>query len=189
MTTPGSTPAQAPSGGQAKTTTDADPSMEDILASIRRILDDEVAAEPKTSASATTADVVELTEQMLVTEEAETSARVSREVAAGTPLREPPAPATPPTPPFAAQAPAEGLIGASAAGAAAASFAALRAATSGGAAPQAPKPETPIGHATLTLEEMIRQEIRPLLKAWLDENLPPLVERLVKAELERIARG
>jgi cell pole-organizing protein PopZ len=28
-----------------------------------------------------------------------------------------------------------------------------------------------------------------MLKGWLDENLPPLVERLVRAEIERIARG
>ncbi|MDW8443950.1 MAG: DUF2497 domain-containing protein [Acetobacteraceae bacterium] len=49
---------------------------------------------------------------------------------------------------------------------------ALRAATSAGAAPLPPKPETPVGQASLTLEEMVRQEIRPLLKSWLDENLP-----------------
>ncbi|TQF77159.1 DUF2497 domain-containing protein, partial [Elioraea sp. Yellowstone] len=75
-----------------------------------------------------------------------------------------------------------------AATAAGASLAALRAAT--GAAAAAPaRPETLVGYANLTLEQMVREEIRPLLKAWLDENLPPLVERLVKAELERIARG
>ncbi|MCS6921198.1 MAG: DUF2497 domain-containing protein [Elioraea sp.] len=186
MTTPGSTPTQAPAGGQTKTATDSDPSMEDILASIRRILDDEVGAEPKPTASAASAEVVELTEQMLVTEEPAKAPSDSREAR---PVAPPPA-ATPgltelPSAPMAG----EGLIGAAAAGAAAASFAALRAATSGGAAPLAPRPETPIGHAALTLEEMIRQEIRPLLKSWLDENLPPLVERLVKAELERIARG
>jgi cell pole-organizing protein PopZ len=37
-----------------------------------------------------------------------------------------------------------------------------------------------------TLEDMVREEIRPLLKAWLDENLPPVVERLVRAEIERV---
>ena len=69
-----------------------------------------------------------------------------------------------------------------------ASLAALRAATGAVAAVPA-RPETLVGYANLTLEQMVREEIRPLLKAWLDENLPPLVERLVKAELERIARG
>lgn len=37
-------------------------------------------------------------------------------------------------------------------------------------------------------EEMVRELIRPMLKAWLDENLPGLVERLVRAELDRISR-
>ena len=31
--------------------------------------------------------------------------------------------------------------------------------------------------------------LRPMLKTWLDENLPSLVERLVKAEIQRVARG
>jgi cell pole-organizing protein PopZ len=37
-----------------------------------------------------------------------------------------------------------------------------------------------------TLEDVVRAEIRPLLKTWLDVNLPPLVERLVRAEIERV---
>jgi uncharacterized protein len=37
-----------------------------------------------------------------------------------------------------------------------------------------------------TIEEIVREEIRPLLKAWLDENLPPMVERLVRLEIERV---
>lgn len=36
---------------------------------------------------------------------------------------------------------------------------------------------------------MIREMLRPMLKAWLDENLPGIVERLVRAEIERLARG
>jgi uncharacterized protein len=36
---------------------------------------------------------------------------------------------------------------------------------------------------------MVRDMLRPLLKAWLDENLPGIVERLVGAEIERLARG
>lgn len=39
------------------------------------------------------------------------------------------------------------------------------------------------------LDEMTRQMLRPLLKSWLDDNLPVLVERLVRAEIERVARG
>ena len=37
-----------------------------------------------------------------------------------------------------------------------------------------------------TIEDLVREEIRPLLKQWLDANLPPLVERLVRAEIERV---
>lgn len=37
-----------------------------------------------------------------------------------------------------------------------------------------------------TIEDVVREEVRPLLKAWLDANLPPLVERLVRAEIERV---
>jgi cell pole-organizing protein PopZ len=31
--------------------------------------------------------------------------------------------------------------------------------------------------------------MRPMLKTWLDDNLPALVERLVRTEIERVARG
>jgi uncharacterized protein len=40
-----------------------------------------------------------------------------------------------------------------------------------------------------TLEDVVTEMLRPMLKSWLDENLPPLVERLVRAEIERVARG
>jgi uncharacterized protein len=39
------------------------------------------------------------------------------------------------------------------------------------------------------LGEMVREMLKPMLKAWLDDNLPILVERLVRAEIERVARG
>jgi len=40
-----------------------------------------------------------------------------------------------------------------------------------------------------TLEDLVKEMLRPLLKAWLDDNLPTLVERLVRAEIERVSRG
>lgn len=43
------------------------------------------------------------------------------------------------------------------------------------------------GEADRTIEQVVREELRPLLKEWLDQNLPPVVERLVKQELERMA--
>ena len=39
-----------------------------------------------------------------------------------------------------------------------------------------------------SLEDVVRDTLRPMLKAWLDDNLPQLVERLVREEIERIAR-
>jgi cell pole-organizing protein PopZ len=36
---------------------------------------------------------------------------------------------------------------------------------------------------------LVREMLRPMLKQWLDDNLPTLVERLVRAEIERVARG
>jgi cell pole-organizing protein PopZ len=40
-----------------------------------------------------------------------------------------------------------------------------------------------------TLEDLVRELLRPMLKAWLDDNLPNMVERLVRAEIERVSRG
>ena len=40
-----------------------------------------------------------------------------------------------------------------------------------------------------TLEDLVREMLRPLLKTWLDDNLPGMVERLVRAEIERVSRG
>jgi uncharacterized protein len=38
-------------------------------------------------------------------------------------------------------------------------------------------------------DTMVRETLRPMLKQWLDENLPAIVERLVRAEIQRVARG
>ncbi len=40
-----------------------------------------------------------------------------------------------------------------------------------------------------TLEDLVREMLRPMLKTWLDDNLPSIVERLVRAEIERVSRG
>ena len=40
-----------------------------------------------------------------------------------------------------------------------------------------------------TLEDLVREMLRPMLKAWLDDNLPNMVERIVKVEIERVSRG
>ncbi len=40
-----------------------------------------------------------------------------------------------------------------------------------------------------TVEDLMKEMLRPMLKAWLDDNLPSLVERLVRAEIERVTRS
>jgi cell pole-organizing protein PopZ len=40
-----------------------------------------------------------------------------------------------------------------------------------------------------TLDDLVREMLRPMLKAWLDDNLPNMVERLVRTEIERVSRG
>lgn len=40
-----------------------------------------------------------------------------------------------------------------------------------------------------TLDDLVKDMLRPMLRAWLDENLPVIVERLVRAEIERVSRG
>lgn len=40
-----------------------------------------------------------------------------------------------------------------------------------------------------TLDDVVKDMLRPMLKSWLDDNLPSLVERLVRAEIERVSRG
>jgi hypothetical protein len=39
-----------------------------------------------------------------------------------------------------------------------------------------------------SIEEMTRELLKAMLKQWLDENLPEIVERLVREEIERVAR-
>lgn len=176
----------------------AEPSMEEILASIRRIISEDTdagkggAAAPAAPAAAPAApapaaaappppppkaepapaapaaEVLELTEMVgddgKVTDVAEK------------------APSPPPPPPRAEEK--DDLVSSRAASAAAGALAGLAAASrkpeSGGVAG--------LGNGSMTLEEIVRSEMRPILKAWLDEHLPPLVERLVQREIKRITR-
>lgn len=40
-----------------------------------------------------------------------------------------------------------------------------------------------------TLDDLVKEMLRPMLKVWLDDNLPTIVERMVRAEIERVSRG
>jgi uncharacterized protein len=76
----------------------------------------------------------------------------------------------------------ERIVSAATSGAAAAAFAQL------GALPreQRREGELPLGDGSRTLEEIVRDLLRPLLQGWLDEHLPGIVERLVRDEIARV---
>ena len=73
-------------------------------------------------------------------------------------------------------APVEALVSEQVATAAASSFEALSAAIT------MPKGDR-------TLEDVVRELLRPLLQQWLDANLPNIVQQAVESEVDRIARG
>ena len=150
--------------------------MEEILASIRRIIsEDEVPAEEGAEAPEAEPE-----------SEPETEAEPDYE-----PMEEPePAPVfqsedleayAPPPPPRAAPAPApkavieEAIVSHVAEAAAASAF--------GHLAQTIAMP----GHGR-TLEDVVRELLRPMLKTWLDENLPTIVQATVDEEVSRISR-
>ena len=157
----------------------AEPSMEEILASIRRIISEEEQApnaEPVLDLTQTDEPVAAApapVDDDIVFE------AVEQAVAAETPVPEPVAAVAPPRtqtiePPVAAN---EGTILAApttsaAAGALARLAGQLRISDAPGQ----------------TVEGVVRELLKPMLKAWLDQNLPAIVEARVEAELERIAR-
>lgn len=48
---------------------------------------------------------------------------------------------------------------------------------------------TPMPAAGRNLEDVVSELLRPMLREWMDSHLPGIVERLVKAEIERVSRG
>tara|TARA_B100000161_G_C33508975_1_gene395427 strand:- start:825 stop:1076 length:252 start_codon:yes stop_codon:yes gene_type:complete len=48
--------------------------------------------------------------------------------------------------------------------------------------------ELPMGEGAVTLERLTRELMRPMLREWLDQHLPMLVERLVREEIERLVQ-
>ena len=131
----------------------SDPSMDDILASIRRILNEDAVQANLDPAAAPHDDALILDDSMLA-----------------------PGSAPVPTP-----APAAGssLVAPAAAAAAANSVSEL-------VRTLAESRQSATHRQGPTIEDLVREEIRPVLKAWLDTHLPPLVERLVRTEIERV---
>ncbi len=86
-----------------------------------------------------------------------------------------------PTPPV-----DQSLVGASVAGAASSAFDRLSQAVQESVpAPAAPDPG-PIMSGGRTLEDVVKEMLKPMLKEWLDRNLPPMVERFVEREIVRL---
>lgn len=179
--------APPPAGGQ-------DQSMDDILASIRRILNEDEAAAQTAEAAEPSAPEAPAAE----VPEAPPPPRASAPEFTPPPMAPPPTMArsgpepveltsdmlvTPPS--QAVSAPrmgmddASGLIAPAAAAAAAASVGSLLRAVSSERGSQ-------VYRGGPSIEDVVREEIRPILKDWLDTHLPPLVERLVRAEIERV---
>ena len=176
-----------------------DPSMEDILASIRKILnEDEQAAVTSQAAPAGPEPdgPVLLTADMMIAppeparlppvEAGEGMARQPTPPAEPEPMQmepEPPAQPSAVPPPEPPQLAGAGLVAPAAAAAAMAAFGQLTRAV-------AQDRGAGISRSGLSIEDVVREELRPLLKEWLDTHLPTITERLVRAEIERVmSRG
>lgn len=183
--------------------TQQEPSMEEILASIRRIISEDTdpgkqppappAPEPvMPEKPAAKPEVLELTEMV---EEDGSVVNLRTAATKVKPVVPEPAPIVPPPPPPApvqAADPApvlpmpsdDALISSATAAAAASALSGLKA-TNKDMEPRTPP--MPLG-SNVTLEDLVRQELKPILKDWLDQNLKGIVERLVDREVRRLSR-
>lgn len=177
-----------------KTKAGAEPSMDDILASIRKILNEDDAPGSQPTSPAPPPEPLMLTEDMLVAEPPAGRAELPpppppsvqlvpppEPVMADTIVELPPPPAAPePAPRQEAQPmPEAELVAPAAAAAAAASMGQLLRAVSQERA-------ATITRGGPSIEDVVREEMRPILKEWLDAHLPGIVERAVRAEIERV---
>ena len=164
-----------------------EPSMDEILQKIQRIIaEDEKPESAPAPTPPRSAEILTLTEAV---GEGGTVRRLTPVEPAPEPAPQPqPEPLRPqerriePVPTAEAPRPAaDRLISETTAGAAAAAFAQL-------AAIQREKrraDEFPMGLQARTLEDLVREMLRPILQGWLDQKLPEILERLVKAELTK----
>jgi len=171
-----------------------EPSMEEIIASISRIItEDKRPIEAVKPVSARDSDILELTE--VVNEDGSvrrmTSSASASNASAGGPAAGPApsdAKATEKNePPDAGIEPRlelgrERILSSAKSEAAAAAFARL------GGLPRDRRRESELslGGTDRTLEDIVRDLLRPLLQTWLDEHLPGIVERLVREEIARV---
>jgi uncharacterized protein len=169
--------------------------MEEIIASISRIIaeDNRPADPPRPASPAPKTAVLELTEAI----EADGSVRrlaPSAGSSAGAPADQAAMPgrtaarlAPEPPRPFGTAAeksdrPRERILSAATSEAAATAFARL------GDMPRERRAgaDLPVGDGARTLEDIVRDSLRPVLQGWLDEHLPGIVERLVREAIARV---
>ena len=146
-------------------------SNEEILASIREVVSERAGTAGRADADDST--ILDLTQE--IRDDGSVVDIVTAAAARDTAGDEPPDAAD-----DAAEAPEEGLVAADTESAASASFATIAEVAAGLGAPREPEGKT--------VEEMAREAMRPLIKEWLDANLPAIVERLVRREIERLSR-
>jgi uncharacterized protein len=165
-----------------------EPSTEEIIASISRLIaEDGGVREPVLGPLPKTDDILDLTERLdddrvrpvVVDLPADDAGPVgaSREVTARTD-RQPPSGGEPSR----ADPDRDRLLSGAAAEAATSAFARLGVLTSERRAAG----ELSVGGAGRTVEDMVLDALRPLLRAWLDAHLPSIVERLVREEIARV---
>ncbi len=159
-----------------------EPSVEEILESIKKVIAREQApqglapAPPRSRAAAEPAEpaAAEPAEEILELDEAAMVALSEQEMDAGARYAAAQAEGDEPAP----EAP---LTGEATVTAMRENFAALAMLAQPGRQPQI------VRSGETSLEGMVREMLRPMLARWLDENLPAMVEDLVKAEIARIA--
>ena len=181
-----------------------EPTMEEILASIRRIISEDDAPAEAAAAPEPVAEVAPEPEPVVeAAPVVEAPAVVEDEVLELTEPYEAPAaqsigdldvadvapfPAAEPAPEPIAAPVHDSLVGESAAASAASAFAGLAATFQKPEAPVAAPQDMPFVSGN-TVEAMVQAMLRPMLKDWLDANLPGIVEAQVRKEVERIARN
>ncbi len=169
--------------------TPAEPSMDEILASIRRIISEDMASVGPVG-PADSAPAGEHEDVLLLTERAPAEPSPFADPPSPEPVRAAPEPAPAPA---AAPEPSREVAVVSAADSGAVS---RETAVSVGAsldrlsfAVERPASALAVAPGGATLEDLTRELLKPVLKAWLDENLAGIVKARVDEEVERIVRG